>query len=191
MWWLLISSTLELPWSEYLNKKYMLASASSLHFHQSTSWNGQSSLATYGNETKLGQNWRTSGAPNFFLVRIITNITALFSNIYWETVRIKNNCLLQCMSIISKPILLYGSDVQLYNEKACQTNIKYIYNYPAHIYTRQYKETKLHKSSRKKFGAPDARQFCPSLVSELLLERAVMLVIVLTMEILNLASTSL
>jgi hypothetical protein len=45
----------------------MLASASSLHFHQSTSWNGQSSLATYGNETKLGHNWRTSGAPNFFL----------------------------------------------------------------------------------------------------------------------------
>ena len=37
-----------------------------LHFHQSTSWNGQSSLATYGNETKLGQNWCTSGAPIFF-----------------------------------------------------------------------------------------------------------------------------
>ena len=35
----------------------MLASASSLHFHQSTSWNGQSSLATYGNETKLGQKY--------------------------------------------------------------------------------------------------------------------------------------
>jgi hypothetical protein len=46
--------------------------------------------------------------------RIITNITAFFSNIYWETVRIKNNCLLQCMCIISKQILLYGSDVQLY-----------------------------------------------------------------------------
>jgi hypothetical protein len=50
----------------------------------------------------------------------ITNITALFSNIYWETVRITNNCLLQCMCIISKQILLYGSDVQLYNEKAFQ-----------------------------------------------------------------------
>ena len=37
--------------------------------------------------------------------------------------------------------------------------------YPAHIYTTQYKETKLHQSSRKKFGAPDVRQFCPSLVS--------------------------
>ena len=37
--------------------------------------------------------------------------------------------------------------------------------YPAHIYTTQYKETKLHQSSWKKFGAPDVRQFCPSLVS--------------------------
>ena len=82
-----------------------------------------------------------------------------------ETVRIKNNCLLQRMCIISKQILLYGSDVQLYNEKAFQNNIKSIYMYPAHIYTTQYKETKLHQSSRKKFGAPDVRQFCPSLVS--------------------------
>jgi hypothetical protein len=49
-----------------------------------------------------------------------------FTNIYWETVRIKNNCLLQCMCIISKNILLYGSDVQLYNEKAFQNNIKSI-----------------------------------------------------------------
>ena len=69
------------------------------------------------------------------------------------------------MCIISKQILLYGSDVQLYNEKAFQINIKSIYMYPAHIYTTQYKETKLHQSSRKKFGAPDVRQFCPSLVS--------------------------
>ena len=37
--------------------------------------------------------------------------------------------------------------------------------YPAHIYTTQYKETNLHQSSRKKFGAPDVRQFRPSLVS--------------------------
>ena len=65
------------------------------------------------------------------------------------------------MCIISKQILLYGSDVQLYNEN----NIKSIYMYPAHIYTTQYKETKLHQSSRNKFGAPDVRQFCPSLVS--------------------------
>jgi hypothetical protein len=57
------------------------------------------------------------------------------------------------MCIISKQILLYGSDVQLYNEKAFQNNIKSIYIYPAHIYTTQYKD--------------------------------------LTMEILNLASTSL
>ena len=69
------------------------------------------------------------------------------------------------MCIISKQILLYGSDVQLCNEKAFQNNIKSIYMYPAHIYTTQYKETKLHQSSRKKFGAPDVRQFCPSLVS--------------------------
>ena len=71
------------------------------------------------------------------------------------------------MCIISKQILLYGSDVQLYNEKAFQINIKSIYRYmyPAHIYTTQYKETKLHQSSRKKFCAPDVRQFCPSLVS--------------------------
>ena len=82
-----------------------------------------------------------------------------------ERLRIKNNCLLQCMCIISKEILLYGSDVQLYSEKAFQNNIKSIYMYPAHIYTTQYKETKLHQSSRKKFGAPDVRQFCPSLVS--------------------------
>ena len=82
-----------------------------------------------------------------------------------ERLRIKNNCLLQCMCIISKQILLYGSDVQLYNEKAFQNNIKSLYIYPAHIYTTQYKETKLHQSSRKKFGAPDVRQFCPSLVS--------------------------
>ena len=69
------------------------------------------------------------------------------------------------MCIISKQILLYGSDVQLYSEKAFQNNIKSIYMYPAHIYTIQYKETKLHQSFRKKFGAPDVRQFCPSLVS--------------------------
>jgi hypothetical protein len=37
--------------------------------------------------------------------------------------------------------------------------------YPAHIYTTQCKETKLHQSSKKKFDAPDVRQFCPSLVS--------------------------
>ena len=37
-----------------------------------------------------------------------------------ERLRIKNNCLLQCMCIISKQILLYGSDVQLYNEEAFQ-----------------------------------------------------------------------
>jgi hypothetical protein len=54
-----------------------------------------------------------------------------------------------------KQILLYGSDVQLYNEKAFQNNIKSISMYPAHIYTTQYKETKLHQSSRKIFGAPD------------------------------------
>ena len=40
------------------------------------------------------------------------------------------------MCIISKQILLYGSDVQLYNEKAFQNNIKSIYMYPAHIYTQ-------------------------------------------------------
>ena len=56
-----------------------------------------------------------------------------------ERLRIKNNCLLQCMCIISKQILLYGSDVQLYNEKAFQ-NIKSIYMYPAHIYKTQYKD---------------------------------------------------
>ena len=33
------------------------------------------------------------------------------------------------MCIISKQILLYGSDVQLYNEKAFQNNIKSIYMY--------------------------------------------------------------
>ena len=44
------------------------------------------------------------------------------------------------MCIMSKQILLYGSDVQLYNEKAFQNNIKSIYMYPAHIYTTQYKE---------------------------------------------------
>jgi hypothetical protein len=54
---------------------------------------------------------------------------------------------------------------QLYSEKAFQNNIKSIYMYPAHIYTTQYKETKLHQSCRKKFGAPDVHQFCPSLVS--------------------------
>ena len=47
------------------------------------------------------------------------------------------------MCIISKQILLYGSDVQLYNEKAFQNNIKSIYMYPAHIYTTQYKEKKV------------------------------------------------
>ena len=49
------------------------------------------------------------------------------------------------MCIISKQILLYGSDVQLYNEKAFQNNIKSIYMYPAHIYviyiyTTQYRD---------------------------------------------------
>ena len=43
------------------------------------------------------------------------------------------------MCIILKQILFYGSDVQLYNEKAVQNNIKSIYMYPAHIYTTQYK----------------------------------------------------
>jgi hypothetical protein len=62
-----ISITTKSHLSEITSFWIMLASASSLHFHQSTSWNGQSSLATYGNETKLGQNWRTSGTPNFFL----------------------------------------------------------------------------------------------------------------------------
>jgi hypothetical protein len=57
------------------------------------------------------------------------------------------------MCIISKQILLYGSDVRLYSEKAFQNNIKSIYMYPAHIYTTQYKETKLHQSSREKNGA--------------------------------------
>ena len=47
-------------------------------------------------------------------------------------------------------ILLYGSDVQLYIEKAFQNNIKSIYMYPAHIYTTKYKETNLHQSSMKK-----------------------------------------
>ena len=37
------------------------------------------------------------------------------------------------MCIISKQILLYGSDVQLYNEKAFQNNIKSLYIYPAHF----------------------------------------------------------
>jgi hypothetical protein len=41
---------------------------------------------------------------------------------------------------MSKQMLLYGSDVQLYNEKAFQNNIKSIYMYPAHIYTTQSKE---------------------------------------------------
>ena len=49
-----------------------------LQFHQSTSWNGQSSLATYGNETKLGQNWCTSGAPNLFL-----QLWCNFVSLYW------------------------------------------------------------------------------------------------------------
>ena len=40
-----------------------------------------------------------------------------------------------------------------------------LYTCIQHTYTTQYKETKLHQSSRKKFGAPDVRQFCPSLVS--------------------------
>ena len=35
-------------------------------------------------------------------------------------------------------------------KKLFQNNIKSIYMYPAHIYTTQYKETKLHQSSRKK-----------------------------------------
>ena len=52
------------------------------------------------------------------------------------------------MCIISKQILLYGSDVQLYNDIAFQNNIKSIYMYPAHIYTTQYKVTKLHQSSK-------------------------------------------
>ena len=43
-----------------------------------------------------------------------------------ERLRIKNNCLLQCMCIISKKKLLYGSDVQLYSEKVFQNNIKSI-----------------------------------------------------------------
>ena len=38
---------------------------------------------------------------------------------------------------IEKQILLYGSDVQLYIEKAFQNNIKTLYIYPAHIYTTQ------------------------------------------------------
>ena len=37
--------------------------------------------------------------------------------------------------------------------------------YPAHIYTTQYKDTKLHQISRKQFGVPDVCQFCPSLAS--------------------------
>ena len=41
--------------------------------------NGQSSLATYGNETKQGQNWRTSGTPNFFL-----ELWCNFVSLYWE-----------------------------------------------------------------------------------------------------------
>ena len=44
----------------------------------STSWNGQSSLATYGNETKLRQNWRTSGTPNLFL-----ELWCNFVSLYW------------------------------------------------------------------------------------------------------------
>ena len=51
--------------------------------------------------------------------------------------------------------------MQLYNEKVFQNNIKSIYMYPAHIYTTQYKETKLHQSSRKKFGVPDVHNSVP------------------------------
>ena len=65
------------------------------------------------------------------------------------------------MCIISKQILLYGSDVQLYNEKTFQNNIKSIYMCPAHNIKRQ----NYIKVPEKKFGAPDVRQFCPSLVS--------------------------
>ena len=57
------------------------------------------------------------------------------------------------------------SCIYIYSEKAFQNNIKSIYMYPAHIYTTQYKETKLHQSSRKKIGVPNVRQFCPSLDS--------------------------
>ena len=38
--------------------------------------------------------WQVEARFKIFIVRIITNITALFSNIYWETARIKNKCLL-------------------------------------------------------------------------------------------------
>ena len=53
-----------------------------------------------------------------------------------ERLRIQINCLLQCMCIISKKKLLYGSDVQLYNEKAFQNNIKSIYTCIQHTSTQ-------------------------------------------------------
>jgi hypothetical protein len=37
--------------------------------------------------------------------------------------------------------------------------------YPAHIYTTQYKETKLHQSSRQKFGVPDELEKSSSFVN--------------------------
>ena len=49
-----------------------------------------------------------------------------FESTEFETMRVNCNCLLQCMCILSKPILLYGSDVPLYSEKAVQNNIKSI-----------------------------------------------------------------
>jgi undecaprenyl pyrophosphate phosphatase UppP len=61
---------------------------------------------------------------NSFLLIIVACIVILLVAIWYRDH--VNNCLLQCMCIISKQILFYGSDVQLYNEKAFQNNIKSI-----------------------------------------------------------------
>jgi hypothetical protein len=63
-----------------------------------------------------------------------------------------------CMERIYIGYCLLSNPFHLFMNKIC---LKWKW---AHIYTTQYKETKLHQISRRKFGAPDVRQFCPSLV---------------------------
>jgi hypothetical protein len=115
MWWLLISSTLEIPWSEYLNQKYKYQS---LQNHICLKL---PDFVVICLKIKIVQH---SHLYNSFLLIIVACIVILlvailyrdhvgfcvivtFSSIHklkWpvETVRIKNNCLLQCMCIISK-----------------------------------------------------------------------------------------
>jgi hypothetical protein len=136
MWWLLISSTPKIPWSEYLNQKYKYQSLQNHIFN-------------------IVQH---SHLYNSFLLIIVTCIVILLVAIlYRDHVGF---CVIVTFSSIHKlkwPVLL--SYLWEWN----QTWSKYMY--PAHIYTTQYKETKLHQSSRQKFGVPDVHQFCPSLVS--------------------------